>query len=53
MKKSIKTMFAIVAFTMISTIGMAQYKMDSNGRTISNSNGSTVGKIDSDGKNSK
>ncbi len=48
MKKSIKAMFAIIAFTMISTVGIAQYKMDSDGRTISNSSGSTVGKIDSD-----
>jgi hypothetical protein len=29
---------------------MAQYKMDSNGKSISNSSNKTVGKIDSDGK---
>ena len=43
-------MFAIAAFSFISTAVMAQYKMDSNGRTLSNSGNSTVGKIESDGR---
>jgi hypothetical protein len=50
MKNSIKTFFAIAAFTMISTIASAQYKMDSDGRTLRNSSNSSVGSIDSDGK---
>ncbi len=50
MKKTIKTFFAVMAFTMISNFGMAQYKMDSDGKTLRNSSNSSVGKIDSDGK---
>lgn len=50
MKTNIKTVIAIVLFTMISVISKAQFKMDSDGRTLSNSSGSTVGKIDSDGR---
>ncbi len=50
MKKITKTFFVLTAFLLISTLASAQYKMDSDGRTISNSSGSTVGKIDSDGR---
>jgi hypothetical protein len=50
MKNSIKTIIATVAFTVISLVSQAQHKMDNDGRTLSNSNGSTVGKIDSDGR---
>jgi len=45
MKNKIKTLFAIAAFTFITnTISAQSHKMDSDGRTISNSSGSTVGK---------
>ncbi|MBL7918750.1 MAG: hypothetical protein JNJ40_00460 [Bacteroidia bacterium] len=50
MKANIKTVITIIVFTMLSVIGKAQFKMDSDGRTLSNSGGSTVGKIDSDGR---
>lgn len=50
MKKSMKTVMAIIVFTMVSVVANAQFKMDSDGRTLSNSSGSTVGKIDSDGR---
>ncbi len=50
MKKFIKSAFAVATFTFISTIATAQYKMDSDGKTLSNSSNSTVGKIDSDGR---
>lgn len=50
MKKALKTILAVTAFTFISNFVAAQYKMDSDGRTISNSSGASVGKIDSDGR---
>jgi len=50
MKTNIKTIIATFALVCISTLASAQFKMDSNGRTLSNSSGSTVGKIDSDGR---
>lgn len=50
MKKIIQSTFAIIVFSVISTAAAAQYKMDSNGKILSNSSNSTVGKIDSDGK---
>jgi hypothetical protein len=50
MKKIIKSTVAIAAFSFVSTVAMAQYKMDSNGKTVSNSSNTTVGKIDSDGR---
>lgn len=50
MKKFIKSTLAIAVFSFISTAAIAQYKMDGNGRTLSNSSNSTVGKIDSDGR---
>lgn len=50
MKNNIKTTIAIAAFSLVSLVSQAQHKMDSDGRTISNSSGSTVGKIDSDGR---
>lgn len=50
MKRSIKSAFTAVAFLFISITAAAQYKMDSNGKTISNSSNKTLGKIDSDGK---
>lgn len=50
MKKIIKSVIAIVTFSSISMVASAQYKMDSNGKTMSNSSNSTVAKIDSDGR---
>lgn len=50
MKKTVISSLAILLFTFVTTAASAQYKMDSNGRTLSNSNNSTVGKIDSDGR---
>jgi hypothetical protein len=50
MKKIIKSTLAIIAFSVISTVAAAQYKMDSNGKTLSTSTNKTVGKIDSDGR---
>lgn len=50
MKRPIKSAFIAAAFLFISTITAAQYKMDSNGKTISNSSNKTLGKIESDGK---
>lgn len=50
MNKTLKTAFAILAFTLVSTVASAQYKMDSDGKTLRNSSNSTVGRIDSDGK---
>jgi hypothetical protein len=51
MKKTIKTFIAVAALTLVTSVASAQsHKMDSDGRTISNSSGSTVGKIDSDGR---
>jgi hypothetical protein len=50
MKRIIRSGFTAAAFLFISTAAMAQYKMDSNGKTISNSSNKTMGKIDSDGK---
>jgi len=48
MKKSIKTFFAVIAFSVICTFVSAQYKMDGN--TLVNSSNNNVGKIDSDGR---
>ncbi|MGE0568317.1 MAG: 5-fold beta-flower protein [Bacteroidia bacterium] len=45
-----KKLFAIAAFCLVSGIASAQYKMDSDGKTLRNSSNSSVGKIDSDGK---
>ncbi len=50
MNRSIKTLLAIMAFTMISTFASAQFKMDSDGRTLRNSSNSSVASIDSDGR---
>lgn len=50
MKKNTKAVIGAIAFILFSTIASAQFKMDSNGRTLSNSSNSTVGKIDSDGR---
>ncbi|WP_462241991.1 5-fold beta-flower protein [Ferruginibacter sp.] len=51
MTKFIKSGFAILAFSTISSIAVAQqFKMDSNGKTLSTSSNKTVGKIDSDGR---
>lgn len=50
MKKTLKTAFTILAFTLVSTVATAQYKMDSDGKTLRNSSNSSVGRIDSDGK---
>ena len=45
-----KTLLALVAFVAMTSVGMAQCKMDSNGKTLRNSSNSSIGKIDSDGK---
>lgn len=49
MKKTIQSIFAVMAFTAIAGVASAQdYKMD--GSTMDNSSGSTVAKIESDGR---
>ena len=49
MKKTIQSLFAVMAFTAMSFAASAQdYKMDGN--TMDNSSGSTVAKIESDGR---
>ncbi|MEO7983216.1 MAG: 5-fold beta-flower protein [Bacteroidota bacterium] len=48
MKKNTTAFIGTIAFIFFSTIASAQFKMDSDGRTLSNSSNSTVGKIDSD-----
>lgn len=48
--KAIKILCTLTAFVLMTSIGMAQCKMDSNGKTLRNSSNSTIGKIDSDGK---
>ncbi|MBL7883575.1 MAG: hypothetical protein JNL69_05875 [Bacteroidia bacterium] len=50
MKNTLKTVIAILAFTFVSSVASAQYKMDSDGKTLRNSSNSSVGRIDSDGK---
>lgn len=50
MKQSFKIAIATLAFTTISSIASAQYKMDSDGKTLRNSSNSSVGRIDSDGR---
>lgn len=44
-----KRNLALLAFVFISGIAAAQFKMDSDGKTIRNSSNSSVGRIDSDG----
>lgn len=44
-----KRNLALLAFVLISGIAAAQFKMDSDGKTIRNSSNSSVGRIDSDG----
>lgn len=50
MQKIIKSLFTLLAFLFITNVAMAQYKMDSDGKTIRNSSNSSAGRIDSDGK---
>lgn len=50
MTKTFKIAMATLAFIVISNIAAAQYKMDSDGKTLRNSSNSSVGRIDSDGK---
>jgi hypothetical protein len=50
MKKNIQTTLVTLVFSIICIAAKAQYKMDSNGKTLSTSNNRTVGKIDSDGR---
>lgn len=50
MKNTIKLIAATLLFTAFTNVANAQYKMDSDGKTLRNSSNSTVGKIDSDGK---
>lgn len=44
-----KRNLALLAFVLISGIAAAQFRMDSDGKTIRNSSNSSVGRIDSDG----
>ena len=48
--KTFKIVMALVAFVAMTSVSMAQCKMDSNGKTLRNSSNSAIGKIDSDGK---
>ena len=50
MTSRIKKAAVIAVFTLISGFYHAQYKMDSDGKTLRNSSNSSVGRIDSDGK---
>jgi hypothetical protein len=50
MTKTFKIAMATLAFSVISNIASAQFKMDSDGKTLRNSSNSSVGRIDSDGK---
>jgi hypothetical protein len=50
MKIKFKTIVVTAAFACLSVVASAQFKMDSNGKTISAANGATIGKIDGDGK---
>lgn len=50
MKNKTKTFLAAAAFMLISTFASAQFKMDSDGKTLRNSSNSSVAHIDSDGK---
>lgn len=50
MKTTMRSFLAVAAFTLISSVACAQYKMDSDGKTLRNSSNSSVGRIDSDGK---
>ncbi len=47
MKKAIFSFFIAMFF---STLALAQFSMDSDGKTIRNSSNSSCGRIDSDGK---
>ena len=50
MKKIMLSAIVFAALSSISILASAQYKMDSNGKTMSNSGNSTVAKIDGDGR---
>ncbi|MDI9340824.1 MAG: hypothetical protein QM534_09685 [Sediminibacterium sp.] len=50
MKMTLKSSLAVLAFVCIANIASAQFKMDSDGKTLRNSSNSSVGRIDSDGK---
>lgn len=50
MTSKTKTFLAATAFMLISTFASAQFKMDSDGKTLRNSSNSSVAHIDSDGK---
>ncbi len=47
MKKAILTFLSII---LVSTLALAQFSMDSDGKTIRNSSNSSCGRIDSDGR---
>jgi hypothetical protein len=49
-KKSLKLFFVTLALMFVSNFASAQFKMDSDGKTLRNSSNSSVGRIDSDGK---
>lgn len=46
----VRIIIASVVFVCIANSSFAQYKMDSDGKTLRNSSNSSVGRIDSDGK---
>ncbi len=50
MKKLIKAACVTIVFLVASNTASAQFKMDSDGKTLRNSANSSVGRIDSDGK---
>jgi hypothetical protein len=50
MKLTLKLVAVTIAFILVSATASAQFKMSSDGRTLSNSSNATVGKIDSDGR---
>ena len=45
-----KTIFSFFVAMFFSTLALAQFSMDSDGKTIRNSSNSSCGRIDSDGK---
>lgn len=50
MRSNFRKILAVSAFVLVSGMASAQYKMDSDGKTLRNSSNSSVGRIDSDGK---
>ena len=50
MKNILPPVILVLGFLFTTAVASAQYKMDSNGKTLSTSSNKTVGKIDSDGR---